>query len=248
MHCAPARRRAVGAARWRRGPGGRGAARTAYLGGGWGALYDPGVAGDPAGGVPWVFEPDPMLGQFFVEPEPELELELPELPELEELEPEELELPVFPVLELLDDGVVVDEPVPELEPELVLGVELDVVAALATSAPPARSPVVNAPTASTFRRRSCMEDMPFVSGAAPAHSGGTDQRAPRTCGQPQSDVGGWAEFPCESMTILRTRSRAVKAPWFSRACGRANNTSAWAPVAHAGRRKPPNRRGSASSR
>jgi hypothetical protein len=91
-----------------------------------------------------------MLGQFLVEPE--FELELPEL-----------ELPVFPVLELDDDGVVVDEPVFEVEPELVLGVELDVVAALATNAPPARRPVVNAPTASTFRKRSCIEGVPFVS-------------------------------------------------------------------------------------
>ncbi len=103
-----------------------------------------------------------MLGQFLVEPE--LELELPELeePELE------LELPVFPVLEPDDDGAVVDAPVLELEPELVLGVELDVVAALATNAPPARRPVVNAPTASTFRKRSCIGGMPFVSGATPS--------------------------------------------------------------------------------
>ena len=132
-----------------------------------------------------------MLGQFLVEPE--LALELPELDE-PELDVPELELPVFPVLELLDEGVV-----GELDPELVFGV----VAALATSAPPATRTVVNAPTASTVRRRSCMEGMPFVTGAAPAHPGGTAQRAPPTCGQPQSDVGGWVELPCEPVTILR---------------------------------------------
>jgi hypothetical protein len=99
-----------------------------------------------------------MLGQFLVEPELELELGELEEPELDELEPA---LPVFPAL----------EPVFELEPELVLGVEVDVVAALATNAPPARRPVVNAPTASTFRKRSCMDGMPFVSGATPAVRG-----------------------------------------------------------------------------
>jgi hypothetical protein len=52
---------------------------------------------------------------------------------------------------LLDEGVVVEL---ELEPELVLGVE--VVAALATNAPPATRPVVSALTASTLRKRSCM--------------------------------------------------------------------------------------------
>ena len=141
-----------------------------------------------------------MLGQFLVEPE--LELELPEL-ELE-LELAPLVLPVLPVFELLDDGAVADEPVLELEPELLLGVELDVVAALATNAPPARRPVVNAPTASTFRKRSCMEGMPFVSGATPPF-GGSAQRAPPTCGRPQSELGECVELPCELMTILRKR-------------------------------------------
>jgi hypothetical protein len=112
----------------------------------------------PAGGVPWR-EPDPMLGQFRVEaelPEPELELEPEPEPELEllpELEPVEPELPV-PEL-LLDEGVDVEEL--ELEPGVVLGVELEVVAALATNAPPATRPVVNAPMASTLRKRMCME-------------------------------------------------------------------------------------------
>ena len=63
--------------------------------------------------------------------EPELVLPEPELPE-----------PVLPVLEL-DDGVVVDELLVELVPELP--VVVDVVAALATSAPPARRPEVSAP-------------------------------------------------------------------------------------------------------
>lgn len=85
-----------------------------------------------------------------VEPEPEPEPELDPDPELEpedELEPE----PVLPVFEL-EDGVVVDEL--ELVPEFP--VVVDVVAALATSAPPARSPDVSAPTARTLRKRICM--------------------------------------------------------------------------------------------
>jgi hypothetical protein len=90
-----------------------------------------------------------MFGQFLVE-DLELELEL-------EPEPDELDDPEFP--ELLDDGVVADEPdevllelvplfpVPGLDPD-----EL-VVAALATSAPPPTSPAVSAPTAATLRKR-----------------------------------------------------------------------------------------------
>ena len=97
----------------------------------------------------------PMSGQFLVEPDPELELD-PELePELE-LEPDpEDELdepePVLPVFEP-NAGDVVDEL--ELVPEFP--VVVDVVAALATSAPPARSPEVSAPTARTLRKRICM--------------------------------------------------------------------------------------------
>jgi len=68
-------------------------------------------------------------------------------PELVLLDPE------FPVLELVD-GVELDEFVVELVPELP--VVLDVVAALATNAPPARRPDVSAPMASTLRRRICM--------------------------------------------------------------------------------------------
>jgi len=96
-----------------------------------------------------------MSGQFLVEPDPELdpdpELE-PEPDPEDELEPE----PVLPVFEL-EDGVVVDEL--ELVPEFP--VVVDVVAALATSAPPARSPEVSAPTARTLRKRICMSCVPF---------------------------------------------------------------------------------------
>ena len=96
-----------------------------------------------------------MFGQFLVEPEPELEPE-PE-PELE-LGPELL-------LFELDDGVVVEDPDVELVPEFP---EVVVVAALATSAPPARSPEVSAPTARTLRKRMCMAVVPFSVFAAPA--------------------------------------------------------------------------------
>ena len=92
----------------------------------------------------------PMSGQFLVEPDPELELEPDD--ELDEPDPEP-PVPVLPEFELeLEDGVVVDEL--ELAPEFP--VVVDVVAALATSAPPARSPDVSAPTARTLRKRICM--------------------------------------------------------------------------------------------
>ena len=119
----------------------------------------------PAGGVPvWVPEPLPMFGQLCVVPALELEPEFDvdpgdvlDEPELVPLEPE------FPLLVLVD-GVVVEElegdeldvePVPESP------VVLDVVAALATSAPPARRPEVNAPMATTLRSRICMGGLPF---------------------------------------------------------------------------------------
>lgn len=89
-----------------------------------------------------------MLGQLWVVPEPEL-LE----PEPDEPDEPELVLPdpVFELLEL-DDGVVVEELVPALEPvEPVF--EVLVVAASATSAPPATRPVVSAPIANTCRSR-----------------------------------------------------------------------------------------------
>ncbi len=115
----------------------------------------------------WVPDPPPMSGQLCVEPEPD---PVPELepedvldePELVPLDPE------FPVLVLVD-GVVVDELDVELVPELPVVVE--VVAALATSAPPVTSPVVSAPMASTLRRRICMGGLPFVSCGTPTHSG-----------------------------------------------------------------------------
>lgn len=90
-----------------------------------------------------------MLGQLCVEPD-ELLLEL---------EPDELDEPDEPELVLLepelsepdDDGAVVEELVLVLEP-VVPVLEL-VVAASATSAPPATRPVVSAPIANTFRSR-----------------------------------------------------------------------------------------------
>jgi len=112
----------------------------------------------PVGGEPvWEPEPLPMLGQLWVELEPELE------PDPEEvLEDPELVLPE-PELGVLvpDDGVVVEELEVVLEPELPAA--LEVVAALATSAPPARRPELSAPMASTLRRRICMGGCPFVS-------------------------------------------------------------------------------------
>jgi hypothetical protein len=94
-----------------------------------------------------------MLGQILVEPDAELELEPDDEPE----EP----VPVLPDPELpefvLTDGVVVEEF--ELLPEFP--VVVDVVAALATSAPPASSPELSAPTARTVRRRIFMGWVPF---------------------------------------------------------------------------------------
>jgi hypothetical protein len=96
-----------------------------------------------------------MLGQFLVEPEPELEPEPDDVPDEPELVLPEPELPVLE----LEDGVVVDGVELgelELEPPPELPVVVEVVAALATSAPPARRPELSAPMASTFRRRICM--------------------------------------------------------------------------------------------
>ena len=116
------------------------------------------------GGVPggaFELEPWPMSGQFLVEPEPELELEPEPVDELEEPEP------VLPAPDL-DDGVVVEGlVVEEFDIELVPvfpepPVVVDVVAALATSAPPAMRPDVSAPVASTLRRRIGM-NMSFLS-------------------------------------------------------------------------------------
>jgi hypothetical protein len=115
-------------------------------------LLEPDVGGapDPDGGAPLSEpEPLPMFGQFLVEPEPEPDPELE--PELLLFEP--------------DEGVVVEEPDDELVPEFP---EVVVVAALATSAPPATSPEVSAPTARTLRKRMCMAGMPFCVFPAPS--------------------------------------------------------------------------------
>ena len=110
----------------------------------WGrGRYEPDVGGvpDPDGGGPdRALEPLPMLGQFLVELDPELEPDDGVV--VEELEVEELDVELVPVL-----------------PELPVAV--DVVAALATSAPPVTRPDVSAPTASTLRRRICMS-VPFL--------------------------------------------------------------------------------------
>ena len=86
-------------------------------------------------------------------PDPELGLEPEDVPD----EPELLD-PELPLL-VLADGVLVDELEVALVPELPVVVE--VVAALATNAPPVRSPALSAPTASTLRRRICMGGVPF---------------------------------------------------------------------------------------
>jgi hypothetical protein len=151
-----------------------------------------------------------MLGQLRVEPEPELELD-PLDPELE-LEPEldepllVLPDPALPELEL-DEGVVVEEPEVEefeveLEPVPVLPV-LEVVAALATSAPPAKRPEVSAPTASTLRRRICMGCCPFIRVLSRPLRAGTAHDAPATCGVPQSFRNALVELSDDPMTIHR---------------------------------------------
>ena len=96
---------------------------------------------EPEGGVPLgaPAPPLPMFGQFFVDPEPELE-------------PERAPGPELPLLEFAG-GVLGEEPDVEPEPEPELP---DVVAALATSAPPATRPEVRAPAARTWRKRMCM--------------------------------------------------------------------------------------------
>ena len=103
-----------------------------------------------------------MLGQFFVELDPELEPD-PDVPELVvggavvEAELDEVPLELVPLL-----------PVPE--PDVV---EL-VVAALATSAPPPTSPAVRAPMASALRRRIFICLVCPFSRVTPTHSGGHD--------------------------------------------------------------------------
>ncbi len=113
---------------------------------------------EPEGAPVWVPEPLPMLGQLWVAVEPEpVELELEPDDGLDDPEPVLVD-PELPLLEL-DDGEDVDGFVVELVPELP--VVVDVVAASATNAPPARSPEVSAPMANTLRRRICMVVLPF---------------------------------------------------------------------------------------
>ena len=92
-----------------------------------------------------------MFGQFLVEPDGFEPVELPD--GVVPVEPED------PFVDELPDDVP-DEVLPELVlPEPVLDVVPVVpvlVAALATSAPPATRPVVKAPTASALRSRSFM--------------------------------------------------------------------------------------------
>ena len=98
-----------------------------------------------------------------------------------------------PALEL-DDGVVEEElDVEGLDVELVPvfpepPVVADVVAASATSAPPATRPEVNAPMASTLRKRICM-GVPFpVSWRRPTRTGAHTMRSRSEC----SRRGTWA--------------------------------------------------------
>lgn len=114
------------------------------------APQEDGADPEPAGGAPGEPDPEPlgMLGQLCVEPD-ELLLEL----EPDELDEPELVLlePVPELSEPDDDGAVVEELV--LVPEPVVPVLELVVAASATSAPPATRPVVSAPIANAFRSR-----------------------------------------------------------------------------------------------
>ena len=90
--------------------------------------------------------------------------------------------------------------VPDVELAARVPVEVDVVAALATSAPPARRPEVSAPTARTLRKRICMAVVPFscLCSAGPVRAGTADS-ALRICARPQSDVDG-----CDGV-VRRTR-------------------------------------------
>jgi hypothetical protein len=97
-----------------------------------------------------------MFGQFFVDPEDADPVEL--LDGVEVVDPDEL------------FGVV--PPVAAVVLELL---EVALVAALATRAPPATRPLVSAPAASTLRRRSFMNGCPsFVNGSMAAPIWGTN--------------------------------------------------------------------------
>lgn len=106
-----------------------------------GAVPEGGAAGPaaPDGGVEWEPEFVPILGQFFGVPDAADPVELPGGVDVDE--PDE----------------VLDVPLPDPAVLAVLLLVLGVlVAALATSAPPAMRPVVSAPAASTLRRESFM--------------------------------------------------------------------------------------------
>ena len=85
---------------------------------------------------------DPILGQFLVEPEEDVPLEL--LGDVEFADPDEFVEEPLPV-----DVLTADPLVPVELVELVLDV---LVAALATNAPPVTRPPVSAPIARTLRR------------------------------------------------------------------------------------------------
>ena len=139
-----------------------------------------------------------MLGQLCVAPEPDPVPEPDPEKVLDDPEPELFEL-----------GAVVEEL--EVEPEPELPVVVEVVAALAASAPPARSPELNAPMASTLRRRNCMGWCPFVSVKHQPVRAGTPHVAPRTWVRAQRDVGASVELPDEQVTIHRNRRNQVAA-------------------------------------
>jgi hypothetical protein len=145
-----------------------------------------------------------MLGQLCVEPE--LELLEPEPDEPDELDDPELVLldPEFELLEL-DDGVVVEELVLVLEP-VVPVLDVLVVAASATSAPPVTRPVVNAPIANTFRIRIFMVCCPFASCDAPPRSERQSHSALRTCGRAHNDRKVSVGFPDNRVTIHSGRA------------------------------------------
>jgi hypothetical protein len=170
-----------------------------------------------------------MFGQLWVvEPEPELlELEL-EPDELPDVPVPLLADPLLPVLE--EDDVpepvaALDVPEVELEPELPV---VDVVAALATSAPPARSPEVSAPTATALRSRMCMGICPFVSVLHRPVRTGTTHPAPRNLGSAQNDVGACEQFLDKRVTIYRRGGSVVTAGplrAFRRVVARPHRTS-----------------------
>jgi len=123
---------------------------------------------------------DPMLGQFFVEPDDEVPLEL--LDGVVLVEPE-----VF-----VEEPLPVDEPVPDaVVPVELVELVLDVlVAALATNAPPVTRPPVSAPIARTLRRWSFIFFVSFLVEGIFCFPmwGNTNHCATWTCGWDQRRV------------------------------------------------------------